>query len=31
MDHNTLYSLDRDLQRTPDDAVLAQDVSAENP
>jgi ferritin len=26
-----LYSLDRDLEKTPDDAVLAQDVTAENP
>ena len=31
IDHTSLYSLDRDLQNTPDDAVLAQDVSAENP
>ena len=31
IDHNSLYSLDRDLQNKPDDAVLAQDVSAENP
>jgi len=31
MDHNALYSLDRDLQTTPDDATLAQDVTAENP
>jgi ferritin len=26
-----LYSLDRDLEDTPDDAVLAQDVTADNP
>ena len=26
-----LYSLDRDLEKTPDDARLAQDVSADNP
>lgn len=26
-----LYSLDRDLEKTPDDARLAQDVTAENP
>jgi ferritin len=26
-----LYSLDRDLEKTPDDAVLAQDVTAEKP
>ena len=28
---NILYSLDRDLEKTPDDAVLAQDVTADNP
>jgi ferritin len=28
---NTLYSLDRDLEKTPDDAVMAQDVTAEKP
>ena len=28
---NELYSLDRDLEKTPDDAKLAQDVTAENP
>ena len=27
----TLYSLDRHLEKTPDDAVLAQDVTVENP
>ena len=27
----SLYSLDRDLETTPDDARLAQDVTAENP
>ena len=31
IDHNALYSLDRDLQTTPDDATLAQDVTAANP
>jgi len=31
MDRNSLYSLDRDLQTMPDDATLAQDVSADNP
>src|SRR5580765_1428041 len=31
IDHNSLYSLDRDLQTTPDDATLAQDVTAANP
>ncbi len=31
IDSNSLYSLDRDLQITPDDATLAQDVTAENP
>ena len=31
IDSNSLYSLDRDLQTTPDDATLAQDVTAENP
>jgi ferritin len=28
---NSLYSLDRDLENTPDDAKLAQDVTADNP
>ncbi|GAC1453631.1 MAG: ferritin [Chitinophagaceae bacterium] len=28
---NALYSLDRDLEKTPDDARSAQDVTAENP
>ncbi|MEO5890608.1 MAG: ferritin [Ferruginibacter sp.] len=28
---DALYSLDRDLEKTPDDARLAQDVTAENP
>ena len=28
---DTLYSLDRDLEKTPDDARLAQDVTTENP
>jgi ferritin len=28
---NSLYSLDRDLETTPDDAKLAQDVTADNP
>ena len=28
---NTLYVLDRDLESAPDDAKLAQDVTAENP
>jgi ferritin len=27
----SLYSLDRDLEKTPDNAKLAQDVTAENP
>lgn len=31
IDSNSLYSLDKDLQTTPDDATLAQDVTAENP
>jgi ferritin len=31
MDKNSLYSLDRDLETTPDDAKLAQDVTADNP
>ena len=31
MDKNSLYSLDRDLEKTPDDAKLAQDVTADNP
>ena len=31
IDSHSLYSLDRDLQTTPDDATLAQDVTAENP
>jgi ferritin len=29
--HSTLYSLDRDLTKTPDDARAAQDVTAANP
>jgi len=29
--HDALYSLDKDLEKTPDDARLAQDVTAENP
>jgi ferritin len=28
---NAIYSLDRDLEKTPDDARSAQDVTAENP
>ncbi|MBC7889991.1 MAG: ferritin [Ferruginibacter sp.] len=28
---DALYTLDRDLEKTPDDARLAQDVTAENP
>jgi ferritin len=28
---STLYDLDRDLKSTPDDATLAQDVTAEKP
>jgi ferritin len=28
---DALYTLDRDLENTPDDATLAQDVTAENP
>src|SRR5580698_9522244 len=28
---STLYSLDRDLEKTPDDAKSAQDVTADNP
>jgi len=31
IDHNSLYSLDRDLQTAPDDPTLAQDVTAANP
>jgi ferritin len=31
IDTNSLYSLDRDLQTTPDDAILAQDVTADKP
>ena len=31
IDSNSLYLLDRDLQTTPEDATLAQDVTAENP
>jgi ferritin len=31
IDSNTLYSLDRDLKTTPDDAELAQNVTADNP
>jgi len=30
-DKNSLYSLDRDLETTPDDAKLAQDATADNP
>ncbi len=30
-DAASLYSLDRDLEKTPDDADLAQDATAENP
>lgn len=30
-DSDALYSLDRDLENTPDDAKLAQDATAENP
>lgn len=30
-DHNALFTLDRDLRTTPDDATLAQDITAENP
>lgn len=29
--HDALYALDVDLKSTPDDATLAQDVSADNP
>jgi ferritin len=29
--HNSLYTLDRDLEKAPDDARLAQDVTAANP
>ena len=28
---NSLYSLDRDLEKLPDDAMLAQNVTAQNP
>jgi ferritin len=31
VDPNSLYSLDRDLEKAPDDARLAQDVTADNP
>ena len=31
IDKNSLYSLDRDLESTPDDAKLAQDVTADKP
>jgi ferritin len=31
IDNNSLYSLDRDLESTPDDARLAQDVTVEKP
>ncbi|MEO6232935.1 MAG: ferritin [Ferruginibacter sp.] len=31
INNDTLYSLDRDLQSTPDDARMAEDVSADNP
>jgi len=30
-DSNSIYSLDRDLKSTPDDATLAQDATTENP
>jgi len=30
-DNESLYSLDRDLRKTPDDATLAQNVTADNP
>ena len=30
-DTNSIYSLDRDLKSTPDDATLAQDATTENP
>ncbi|MGV3696216.1 ferritin [Flavobacterium sp.] len=29
--HTVLYELDRDLEKTPDDARLAQDVTTDNP
>ena len=29
--NNALYSLDKDMEKTPDDSRLAQDVTAENP
>jgi ferritin len=31
IDPTSVYSLDRDLEKTPDDARLAQDVTTENP
>jgi ferritin len=31
INNNTLYSLDRDLEKTPDEARSAQDVTADNP
>jgi ferritin len=31
MSSDTLYSLDRDLEKTPDHARLAEEVTAENP
>ena len=31
MNSNSIYSLDRDLEKTPDDARLAQDVTAAEP
>jgi len=31
IDSNTLYSLDRDLEKTSDDAKSAEDVTADNP
>ncbi|CAN5373323.1 ferritin [soil metagenome] len=31
MNNDTLYSFDRDLESTPDDARMAQDVTADNP
>jgi ferritin len=31
IENNTLYSLDRDLEKTPDDATSAEDVTADKP
>jgi ferritin len=31
MTGNSIYSLDRDLEKTPDDAILAENVTADNP